>query len=178
MKSKTIIMFFLAIFIFSTLILAQEQKKQEFELPKRDIEQRWKQARGNLVAHIVAGIAFAKSKGTTAEEYGKFVGELHGQYWDAEEQNPVEFFTKYMYINMTSFEDFEMEILELSDSSIKARMNRKWEDHIKWVDSFGTTMDEFHNWLEKLWIAIATKLGLEYKQEFEEKWIIVTITKK
>lgn len=156
----------------------KEQAEQEFELPRLYMEQKWATAAGNLAAHMIAGIAFAKTKGVTPEEYGKFVGELHGQYWDAEEQNPVKFFTKGMYINMNSFEDFQMEILGMSDSSVKARMNRKWEDAFKGFDKYGTTTDEFHNCLDKLWIAIAKNLGLEYDQKFEEEWIIVTVTKK
>ena len=158
--------------------MLNEKSMKEFELPKLYMEQKWARASMNLGAQMVAGIAFAKSQGITPEEYGKYVGELHGQYWDAGEQCPLKYFIIGMYKNMNSFEDFKMEIMEHSDSDIKAKMCRKWEENFSWTDKYGATMDEYNNCMEALWIAIAGNLGLDYSQQIEEEWIIVKVTKK
>ncbi len=158
--------------------LMNEETLNEFELPKLFLEQKWARAASNLGANMLASIVFAKSKGATPEEYGKYVGELHAHYWDAEGQNPVKYFINGMYKNMISFDDFQMEILEQSESYIKAKMDRKWEENFSWTDKYGATMDEFNTCMEALWIAIADKLGLEYSQLIEENQIIIGLTKK
>jgi hypothetical protein len=178
MKSKKIIMLVLFSFTLSTFIFAQEQTKQKIEFPQYTLEQKYERAEGNFVSHTLAGIAYAKSKGDTPDDYGKFIGELHGRGWQAGERNPIEYFVSGMNFNMNLFNDFQMEILEQSDSSIKARMNRKWENQIKKQAEYGVTLDEFHNWLVHLWKAITNHLGLEYKQEFESDWITFTVIKK
>ncbi len=175
---KKISFFFIASLIigFSTLtIKAQEQKT---ELPQPTLEQKYNCCEGNFIAHLAASIAYAKLHEETPGNYGKFVGELHAKSWQPENEDNLEYFIKGFHWNMNLFKNFQMEIIEQSDSFIKAKMIANWGSLLIEKERFGVTPDEMREWLEKLWIAIAEHLDLEYKQEFDGEWIVFTVTKK
>jgi hypothetical protein len=51
------------------------------ELHKPTLEQRWRTAESNLIYFVICGIAYAKSKGDSPEDFGTFAGEIAGPYW-------------------------------------------------------------------------------------------------
>ncbi|MFX0202214.1 MAG: hypothetical protein ACFFCW_39385 [Candidatus Hodarchaeota archaeon] len=44
------------------------------ELPQLTLEEKWKRAESNLIYFVISGIAYAKSKGLNAEDFGTFAG--------------------------------------------------------------------------------------------------------
>ena len=44
------------------------------ELPQLTLEQKWRKAESNLIYFVVSGIAYAKSRGESAEDFGTFAG--------------------------------------------------------------------------------------------------------
>ena len=51
------------------------------DLPEYTPQQRWERAALQATVLIVAGIAYAKSKGQSAEEYGEFLAEVFAPGW-------------------------------------------------------------------------------------------------
>ena len=71
----------LCIFIFSSFMIAQEAKKQKIELPKKTDEYLVNRGLGNTMSWFFSGIAYAKSKGETPEDFAKFSINAWKSWW-------------------------------------------------------------------------------------------------
>jgi len=72
------------------------------------MEQRWHRTVGNLAAFIVGNIIYAKSKGETAEDYGKFLGELHALSWNKERAGEPAYLVGGISRNFQMLENFRL----------------------------------------------------------------------
>ena len=178
MKNKTILRIIAALIILVGFPRAQE-KEQKIELPQLTLEEKWETAESNLYYFICCGIAYAKSKGDSPEEFGTFTGEVAAPSWEKGKAKGPAYLVRGISWNKQQFNGFKLEILAESESSIRGRMNIPWEDVIKERSKrYGVSVDEFNRFFEKKWEAIADYLGLEYKQKVEEDWIVFTVTEK
>lgn len=175
MKNKTILGIILFAFILTNFLLAQE-KEQKVELPKLTLEQKWETAESNLIYFVVSGIAYAKSKGYTAEDFGTFAGEVAAPSW--KKKGDMAYLVEGISWNKQQFRKYQMEILGESETSIKARMKGFGENDVSDWPEPGVTVDDYIRFFEKKWEAIANYLGLEYKQKVEGEWLVFTVTKK
>ena len=85
--------------------------KTRVVLPQLTQEQKWGKAESNLIYFVVCGIAYAKSKGESPEDFGTFAGNIAGSSWeDARGQGPralVEGISR----NKQQFHDFQSKFL-------------------------------------------------------------------
>jgi len=64
-------------------------KKKVISLPQLTLEEKWEIAEGNLLYLLVTGIAYAKSRGDSPEDYGAIAGSVAAPGWgDARGRGP------------------------------------------------------------------------------------------
>ena len=139
---------------------------------------KYESAEENFRALLAAGINFAKSKKVIPAEFGKYVGKLHAEGWQTKDQDHLKYFMNGYESNMNLFKNFHMEIIEKSDTFVKAKTKLNWTGFANDEDWYGVNSAQMNDWLEQVWMAIADHLGLEYKQAIDGDWIEFTVTKK
>ncbi|MBI3360977.1 MAG: hypothetical protein HY023_07690 [Chloroflexi bacterium] len=148
------------------------------ELPQLTIEQKWKTAESNLIYFVVSGIAYAKSRGASPEDFGTFAGNVAVPSWKKHSGKGPQVLVEGISGNKQQFRDFQLEILGASETTIEARMKGFGENDVRdWTEP-GVTVDDYIRFFEKKWEAIADSLGLEYKQRVEGDWTVFTVTQK
>jgi hypothetical protein len=150
----------------------------KIELPQLTLQQKWETAESNNVYIIVCGISYAKSRGQTAKDFGTWAGQVAAPFWDEEKRQGPRRFVEGISSKKQQFEGFVMEILDESEISIRARMKCFGENLIRKYFQYIISVDEYIQFFDKKWVAMADYLGLEYKQHVEGDWIVFTVTKK
>jgi hypothetical protein len=150
----------------------------KIELPQLTLQQKWETAESNLVYFIVCGISYAKSRGQTAKDFGTWAGQVAEPFWDEEKSKGPRGLVEGISSNKQQFQGFEMEILDESEISIRARMKCFGENLIRKHFQYKISVDEYIQFFDKKWVAIADYMGLEYKQQIEGDWLVFTVTKK
>jgi hypothetical protein len=148
----------------------------KIELPQLTLQQKWETAESNLVYFIVCGISYAKSRGQTAEDFGTWAGQVAEPFWDEAKSKGPRGLVEGISSNKQQFQDFEMEILDESDISIRGRMKCFGENLIRKYFQYKISVDEYVQFFDKKWVAIADYMGLEYKQHVEGDWLVFTVT--
>lgn len=152
--------------------------KSRVELPNLTLEQKWETAESNLIYFVVSGIAYAKSKGESPEDFGKFAGEVAAPLWEETKGEGPQSLVEGISWNKQQFRDFQLEIMSESETMIEARMKGFGEIDVRDWPEPGVTVDDYLRFFDKKWIAIADYLGLEYKQRVEGDWVVLTVTAK
>ena len=168
----------LAVFILSAFIIAQEQTEQKIELPERTPEWKLNRAVRHMDLFICTGIAYAKSLGKTAEDYGKFVGEKFAPSWEEAKGQGVAPLIRTWSGHWQLYKNGKFEIVSESETSVTTKFNRPYSAYFKDGDLYGVTVNEYETFLEKIGVAIANYLGLKYEQKVEGDNLIVTISKQ
>jgi ketosteroid isomerase-like protein len=132
----------------------------------------------NYRALFAASINFAKSKKVTPAELGKYIGKLHAEGWQPDSEDHLQYFMSGYNWNMDLFKYSQVEIVEQSDSFVKAKTKLDWTGFATEEDWYGVNSAQMNDWLEQVWIAIANHLDLIYTQEIDGDWIFFTVTKK
>ncbi len=147
------------------------------ELPQLTIEEKWQRAQSNLVYFIVSGIAYAKARGQSPEDFGTFTGNIAIPKWVPRGKG-VKVLMEGIWRNKKQFSNFQMEILKETETTIEARMRGYGNDIAKlWAES-GVTVDDYQRFFAKKWEAIAKSLGVQYKQRVEGDWTYITASGK
>jgi len=152
--------------------------KMRVELPQLTLEQKWRKAESNLIYFVVSGIAYAKAKGESPEDFGTFAGDVAAPSWEEAKGEGPRALVEGISRNKQQFQSFQMEILSESETAIEARMKGFGEDAIRERAEPQVTVDDYVRFFEKKWEAIADYLGLEYKQEVEGDWTVFTVAEK
>jgi len=174
MRNKVIFGTILIIFILASSGLTQEK----IEIPERTLEWKLNRASWHMDLYICTAIAYAKSLGKTAEDYGKFVGEKFAPGWEGAKGQGVAPVIRTFSGHWQIYKNGKFEIVSESETSVIARMNRPYSVYFKDGDLYGVTMNEYEAFLEQVGLAIANYLGLTYEQKVEEDNLIVTISEQ
>jgi len=150
----------------------------KIELPQLTLQQKWETAESNLVYFIVCGISYAKSRGQTAEDFGTWAGQVAEPFWDEEKSKGPRGLVEGISSNKQQFQGFEIEILDESETSIRARMKCFGENSIRKYFQNKISVDEYIHFFDKKWVAIADYMGLVYEQHVEGDWSFFTVTRK
>lgn len=149
---------------------------QSIQLPQLSIEQKLVRSARNTTTRDIVGIAYAKSLGKTPEDFGKYIGEHTAFFWsDIKGKGSIPF-VQYWYRFLQTDGNSKMEILSVSEKSVKAKMTVYGETNIKALSDLGVTLEEYANFYGKYSETLADYLGLEYKQKFEDGWIVFSVT--
>ena len=149
------------------------------ELPRLTPDERWSMAEGNLIYFVAAGIAYAKSKGESAADFGEFAGRFGSPYWAKDEGKGPATLVQGIWENKQQFRDFEMEILSESPTLVEARMKSFGDETVRTdFSGWGVTVEDYCAFFEAKWRAIADLLGIDYVQRREGEWTICTLTRR
>jgi hypothetical protein len=151
---------------------------QIIQLPQLSLEQKLDRSVRNTTGRDIAGIAYAKSLGKTPEDFGKYIGENTAFFWaDIKGKGSVPF-VQYWYRFLQTDTNSKMEIISVSEKTVKAKMTVYGETNLKAFADLGVTIEEYASFYGKYSEALAEYLGLEYKQKFEDGWIVFSVTEK
>ncbi len=132
----------------------------------------------NTVGRDVCGIAYAKSLGRTAADFGTFSGALTASYWADIKGKGLEPFVQYLYRFAHTDRTLRFEILTASETSVTARHSVYGTSVVELLTPLGVTLEEYACYYGKQFEAVAEYLGLEYKQELAGGWIVLTVSRR
>ena len=148
------------------------------QLPQLSLEQKLDRSSRNTSSREIVAIAYAKSLGKTPEDFGKFIGEKTAFFWADIKGKGVVPFVQYWYRFLQTDKNSKMEIINVSEKAVKAKMTVYGETNLKSYSDLGVTLEEYAGFYGNYAETLADYLGLEYKQKFEEGWIVFTVTEK
>jgi hypothetical protein len=175
MKYKAIVCIGLLIFVFSSFSISQEKTTQTIELPKKTLEYKVERGVINTLSWIFAGIAYAKSKGDTPEDFARQGIKAWGSYW--KDLDIKAFIQKWHRIFSTDFH-FKMEILNATETSVEAKMTIFARRCAETFAVSGVTEEEYIRFISASISSMAEYLGWECKQKLEGEWLLMTVTEK
>ena len=166
----------LTVLVLLALGVPMASQAQDIELATYTPEQRWERASSQLVVSFVAAIAYAKSMGQTAEDYGKAVVKLFTPGWGEPGSGTLGVIGG-MNRNFLLYTESEFELVDQSETSVTARSNRPWvryfgEDEM-W---YGVTLEEFEKTFQVFNSGLAEYLGLGYEEWVEDDWLYLKFT--
>ncbi len=157
---------------------AQEKESHGIAFPQSSLEQKLDRAVRNVNSRDLGGIAYAKSLGKTAADFGKVQGQLTAYLWtDIKGKGPipfVQYWSRFVQTDISS----KMEILNATKTSVEARMTVYGEKNLKSLASLGVTAEEYATYYGAMSEALADFLGLDYRQKFENGWIVFIVSEK
>lgn len=162
-------------FIFSFFTVAQEEKTQKIELPPLTPEYKLDRALINQVGDIILGIAYAKAKGDSPEDFAAYGLKCWGSWWKDKDYS---YYVCKWYRVFSTDVNFKMEIVSETEDMIDLKMNIFGERYIDTYAESGVTKEEYIRFLGALLSSMAEYMGFQYKQKIEEDWIYLNIAKK
>ena len=175
MDKKTIVSMICVFFIFSFFTVAQEEKTKKIELPPLTPEYKLDRALINQVGDIILGIAHAKAKGDSPEDFATYGLKCWGSWW---KDKDYAYYVRKWYRVFSTDVNFRMEIVSETEDMIDLKMNIFGERYIDTYAESGVTKDEYVRFLGAVLSSMAEFMDLEYKQKIEEDWIYLTVAKK
>ena len=174
---KSVMLTIVCLLIFTAGTIFSQSTSASVHLPELSNDQKWETAEGNIVYFIIAGISFAKSNGHSAAEFGTWTGTIGLPYWKSIEGMTLEKLVQEFYSNEAQFKDLKLEILENNDAVIKGRMKGfgiKWLTMMDWGN---VSVEEYKQFFNYKWTAIANGLGYDFDQKTEGEWTYFTFRK-
>ena len=109
-------------FLIITIVLSGYLTAQEkFSVPQVTTDQKIEVLYNHVIAYAVTGISFAKSKGVSPENYGKFIGKEFCTMWDQSAGFPL-LVNQLMFILAGMHPDNQMQIVKQDEKSITFRL--------------------------------------------------------
>jgi hypothetical protein len=140
---------------------------------ERTAEQKWQRSTYLSTFMSVAAVAYAKSVGQTPEHFARFLGQLAGPSWSSE--TPAAF-VRGLYRNYRMYDGLEFEVLEESETEIRARMNIPYAQYFgESREMDGITLDEFIQVFSIGYEMIADHLGFDMSHKVQGEWIELTV---
>jgi hypothetical protein len=172
----------IAVFLLLSSIRIKGQTTQvnlnQIELPQLSIEQKLERSARNTSSREIVAIAYAKSLGKSAEDFGKFIGEKTAFFWADIKGKGAVSFVQYWYRFLQTDKNSKMEIIGVSEKTVKAKMTVYGETNLKSYSDLGITLEEYASFYGKYAETLADYLGLEFKYNFEDGWIVFTVSEK
>jgi len=174
-NKKTIGCTILVVSLFSGFLIAQEEKSQKIELPKMTLEYKLNRALINQVGNFMHGIAYAKAKGDSPEDFAAYGLKCWGSWWKDEDYI---YYVRKWYRIFSTDGNFKMEISRETENKVELRMNIFGERYIETYSESGVTREEYIRYMGALLSSMAKFMGLEHEQKIEDDWIYLSIVTK
>ncbi len=168
-RKVTPLMLFVALCVVTQPVSAQLVDLTD----NRTAEQKWQRSTYLSTFLTVTAIAYAKSLGQKPEHFALFLGELAGPSWASQTQAA---FVRGVYQNYRMYDGLEFEILEESETEIRARMNIPYASYFGESGATeGVTLQEFVQVFTIAYERIADHLGFDMTHEVNGDWIEFTV---
>lgn len=169
--------FFLYCFSVCNLF-GQEQTATKIDLPQLTVEQKVDRAMMNSISYMMMGLSYAKSVGKTPEEFAKHSVKMVAPFYERMKGRSPLAFLQAMYTVQQTDKNFKMEIIESSESSVKARMSLYGINVIKASLPFGdVTIEDCYSFYNKFVGGLTDIIGFDYTYKIEDEQIVFTLSK-
>ncbi len=175
MNTKNIVFICLGILVLSSATFPQEQREISIELPQKTLEYKVERGVINTLSWIFAGIAYAKSKGDTPEDFARYGLNAWGSYW--KDLDLEAFIQKWHRIFSTDFH-FKMDILSATENSVEAKMTIFARRCAETFAVSGVTEEEYVRFICSSISSMAEFLGWDYKQKIDGEWLYFTVSER
>lgn len=169
---KKILSLVILVFLF-----AQISAQDGFTVPQVSQQEKEQILYNHVIAYAVTGISFAKSKGVSAEEYGRYIGKLFAPMW-----NPDDGFgalaSGMMYILAGMHPNNEMTIIDQNKNMVKFKMKNVTMAFGQ-GPFLGVTEKEFLDCSYGVIDELAKRMNAEFKHKMgEDGWYEVMLKAK
>ena len=155
------------------------KEKRKVVLPRLTANRQQKMASTWWAAAIVIGIGYAKSQGKTPDDFARYWMGVVSKGWAGFKGKGPEVFCQMAYEQLATDDDYEMEILDASESVIEARRSLLQKGIVEFFGPIaGTSLEEFIRFEGKLLGGLAEFMGLEYEQHRKGDWIYFSVSEK
>ena len=179
MKTKKI--WFTCCLSFLLLHSAEGQDVQNIgrDLPQLTTEQKLDRAVMNALSYMRMGIAYAKSQGASAAVFGAYGAELASPFYEQLKGQPPIAVVYAMYTVQQTDTGFQIEILESSETTVRARMTLYGLQYLRPSDGFGgVTISDCYAYYNAFMETFASSLDLQYSFTLEQDWINFSLQKR
>jgi hypothetical protein len=160
-------------------LAAQEARQQDaaaVTVPAYTDQQRWNRAAFLNASALVAGIAYAKARGQSADEFGRFAGDAFASGWGPPNSGHAVRMARGINFNFAALTGSESQIVTASDTAASVRFKRSY---VRYFDAqrqmVGVTVDEYERALSAIHQRIAAHLGLRVEKRIEGDWQVITV---
>lgn len=169
---KSIALIFIGVFAVSFL-----HAQQPFSVPEVTNDQEKEILYNHMIAYCATGITFAKTKGVSPEEYGKYIAEQFKPFWNPDQGFPV-FTNTIMFILKGMHPANEMQILDQNEKMVRFKM-KNVDAMFQMGPAYGITYTEFLQCSKGVLETLAEYMNSEFSQETDKNgWYVATISKK
>lgn len=160
-------------------LAAQDVRQQgkTITFPTFTADQNWTRASSLMYAEAVGGFAIAKTRGLSAEEYGRVLGDRFAPGWGQRDGGSAIRYARGIQNNLRAMTGTTIQVLEASDTLVTMRVTPGWRSFFgpsKQV--YGVTLEEYETIHGTFQDRIARYLGLRYAQRNEGEYVVMTIS--
>jgi hypothetical protein len=160
-------------------LVAQPSAAQTPQWPDYTEEQRWNRMAQMGTLGVVAAMAYAKERGASLEESGRWWGDLFAPSWGQPgSYGPLEVM-RGMRRNFLSWPGMEVEVLSQTETSVTARVNRPWIAYFGDTGTwYGVTLEEFERLNSMFMGRIANYHGLAFEERRDGERLVLTFSRR
>lgn len=141
--------------------------QETFNIPELSNEEKREILYNHVIAYAITGIGFAKSKGSTPNEFGIYIGLQFVSFWDPNED--FQFFVKEMLKILNGIHpNNEMHIISQTDKMIKFKL----KNVDLWFQNgpvFGVSYDEYLECSHGIITALANHMNVSFMHKICDK---------
>ncbi|MDQ3950959.1 MAG: hypothetical protein M3282_11520 [Gemmatimonadota bacterium] len=164
----------------ASILAAQEARQQDqaaVTVPAYTDQQRWNRAGYLNASALAVGIAYAKVRGQSAEDFGRFAGDAFASGWGPPNSGHAVRMARGINFNFAALSGSESQIVTASDTAASVRFKRSYVPYFGAQGQMvGVTVDEYERALWALHQRIAAHLGLRVEKRVEGDWQVITVT--
>lgn len=166
-----------ALFIITLLAICDLSAQEKFSVPQVTTDQKIEILYNHVIAYGVTGISFAKSKGVSPEDYGKFIGKKFSAMWDPSGGFPL-LVNQLMFILAGMHPDNQMKIVKQDEKSITFQM-KNVDLPFKNGPMFDVTYQDFLDCSKGIISTLAEYMNATFSEQVtEDGWYVATFTVK
>ena len=165
---------FITVLILNSGLLFPQEK---FNIPQVTTDQKIDILYDHVIAYAATGISFAKSKGTSPEDYGKFIGEKFSAFWNPEDGFEM-LVNRLMFILAGMHPNNEMQIVNQDENSITFKL-KNVDFAFKEGPIFNVFYQDFLDCSKGIISVLAQHMNATFEQNMtDDGWYFATLIKK
>ena len=154
-----------------------QQQSKTIQMQTYTVEQTTNRLSYLGTTSFASGIAMAKARGVSVEDYGRDMAKLFSPSWGAPNTGTAVRMARGVLWNATVWAGGNGNLVSVSDTAVTFRFQPSWAVHFGAQKQLvGVTLDEYNRVLTLTNQGIANYLGLRYTERVDGDWVVATIT--